>query len=201
MNFYLLSKNQKKDTNPNRNFINYKENEVYRYVQHKPKIKDNIKKKVIINERVLNKEKNYVNFKDSNNLNILIKNKEEMNSFNEKDINLIKTGVDIIKLNKYKKDSTLFKNIIYNKKDYLKKILNLNKGKNNILYGLFKQFYTLEDKKSTYLESISNKKRILFYINPNSISDLKNNNLLSEKKNESFRTVYTNRIKGNSKNL
>ena len=201
MNFYLLSKNQKKDTNPNRNFINYKENELYRYVQHKPKIKDNIKNKVIINERVLNKDKNDVNFKDSNNLNILINKKEEMNSFNEKDINLIKTGVDKIKLNKYKKDSTLFKNIIYNKKEYLKNILNLNKGKKNILYGLFKQFYILEGKKSTYLESISNKKRILFYINPNSISDLNNDNLLSEKKNESFRIVYTNRIKGNSKNL
>jgi len=201
MNFYLLSKNQKKDTNPNRNFINYKENELYKYVQHKPKIKDNIKNKVIINEKILNKEKNYVNSKSSNNLNIIKNKKEAMNSFNEKDINLFKPSVDRIELNKYKKDSTLFKNIIYNKKEYLKNILKLNDGKKNILDGLFKQFYILDSKKSTYLELISKKKRILFYINPNSISGLRKGNLLYEKKKKSIRTVYTNIIRGNSKNL
>jgi len=201
MNFYLLSKNQKKDTNPNRNFINYKENELYKYVQHKPKIKDNIKNKVIINEKILNKEKNYVNSKSSNNLNIIKNKKEAMNSFNEKDINLFKPSVDRIELNKYKKDSTLFKNIIYNKKEYLKNILKLNDGKKNILDGLFKQFYIINNKKSTYLELISKKKRILFYINPNSISGLRKGNLLYEKKKKSIRTVYTNIIRGNSKNL
>jgi hypothetical protein len=39
MNFYLLSKTQKQETNINRNIVNYKENELYKYIEDKSKNK------------------------------------------------------------------------------------------------------------------------------------------------------------------
>jgi len=46
MDFYLLSKNQKKDIDSNSNSINYKGNELYKYIKQKPKIKYSIENKI-----------------------------------------------------------------------------------------------------------------------------------------------------------
>ena len=60
LNFYLLSKTQKQDTNPNRNIVNYKENELYKYVEdksNKKRIYDSnfvLKKIKIKNDKILN---------------------------------------------------------------------------------------------------------------------------------------------------
>jgi len=119
---------------------------------------------------LFNNEKKNVNLKYLNDFNnVKDNNKEKLNLIKNKEINFCIEGLNKIKLNKNKNNYVLIKNIIFNKGEYLKKIVNLDKNEFNLLNGLFKKFYILNRKKNTYLHSIITKKTMLTHIHYNSI--------------------------------
>ena len=171
--FYLLSKTQKQETNNNRNIVNFKENEFYKYLEYKSKEKEiynsnsvlrqiKIKKDNILNFKVfkeLNYEKEYKKLKLQlfNNKENLLYNK--LNKKNEKILN-----------NEY----PFFNETMYNKKKYIKKDFYTNNVNSNVnrLNGLFSKFYILGKKKFLYLNYKNKKKSLLHYLNKNTLLNI-----------------------------
>ena len=190
MNFYSLSKSQKINTNPNRNYVNYKENELYKYVQNTSNIKHIFKNSIGFNET---KNKNSKNLNDL----FLLKRdeKEDIYLLNNKHINLLDKKLDSIKINNNKKDYVLSNNKFFDKKEYLKEIININEGEINLLNSLFKKFYNMKSKKSTYIKSLLKKKYMLLHLYTNSLSYLNNENLSHSYSNGKYNKYINNNKK------
>ena len=163
LNFYLLSKTQKQDTNPNRNIINYKENELYKYVEDKSK-----------NNKILN-------FKEFRKLKYKKENKRIQSQLFKNKGNLVD-----YKLNKKKgkilnKEYSIFNETIFNKKNYIKKFFYSKNGDSNvnILYGLFSKFYILGKKNNKYMNSKNKKKSLFDQLNNNILFNINKDNIKS----------------------
>jgi hypothetical protein len=170
LNFYLLSKTQKQETNPNRNFINYKENELYKFVKDKSKNKRIYDSNFILkNKKVRNNETpNFERFTafnyKKNNKKVqlqLFKNKRSLlaDKLNKKNKNIINN------------ECSVFNETMYNKKKYIKKFFYSKNENNNLkkLNGLFSKFYILSNKINKYFTYKINKKYLLLDFNKNII--------------------------------
>jgi hypothetical protein len=177
MNFYLLSKKQKKNINSNRNYINYKENEFYRFIPNMPKIRQRhvIKKSIDLN---LKKEKN-----------------REISSLYYNNINLLDTKINNVDINNNKSECNLFNDKLFDKKEYLKNIINMNKNEINILNSLFKRFYIIEPEKKAYFRRISDKKNIFLDLYTNSLSNLNSDNISHLNSNREYNRYFNNKKK------
>jgi len=174
LNFHLLSKSQKKNTNSNKIYINYKENEYFRYVQNIPNIKHCFKNSIRFNEKLFKNEKNNNNDKHNNFLNRKVEN------------NII---------NNIKKEYSLFNDKLLHKKEYLNYILDINKEGVNILSSLFKKFYVIKRKKNTctYLRSISNKKNMLLHLYIHPLSNLNSDSISYQYSNKKIDKYINNK--------
>ena len=174
LNFHLLSKSQKKNTNSNKIYINYKENEYFRYVQNIPNIKHCFKNSISFNEKLF---------------------KNEKNNNNDKHNNFLNRKVDNNIINNNKKEYSLFNDKLLHKKEYLNYILDINKEGVNILSSLFKKFYVIKRKKNTctYLRSISNKKNMLLHLYIHPLSNLNSDSISYQYSNKKIDKYINNK--------
>lgn len=179
MNFYLLSKTQKQETNSNKNFINYKENELYKYIKDKSKNKRIYDSNFILKKNKVRMNKN-LNFEKFTEFNYNKKNKKlQLQLFKNK------TSLLADKLNKENKkilnnESPVFNETMNNKKKYIKKFFYSKNGNNNIikLKG-FSKFYILGNKINKYLNYKINRKNLLCDLNKNIIFNINEGKLKS----------------------
>jgi hypothetical protein len=189
MSFYLLSKTQKRDTNPNRNFVNYKENELYKYVENKSKKKQIYDSNFILKKKKVKKDK-ILNFERFTKFNYKKKNKKlQLQLFNNK-ANLLVDKLNKKKVHILNNEYPVFNDTMYNKKKYIKKFFYSKNGNNNNinkLNGLFSKFYILSNKKNKNMNYIINKKKLLHDLNKNVIFNININN---SKLNENINNLY-----------
>jgi hypothetical protein len=180
LNFYLLSKTQKQDTNPNRNIVNYKENELYKYVEDKSnnkRIYDSnfvLKKIKIKNDKILN-------FREFRKLKYKKENKKSESQLFKNKANLVDYTLNKKKEKILDKEYFIFNETMYKKKNYMKKFFYSKNGNNNIniLNGLFSKFYILGKKKNKYINS-KKKKSILYQLNNNLLFNINKDNIKSD---------------------
>jgi hypothetical protein len=103
--------------------------------------------------------------------------------------------LDSIKINNNKEDYVLSNNKFFDKKEYLKEIININEGEINLLNSLFKKFYNMKSKKNTYIKSLLKKKYMLLHLYTNSLSNLNNENLAHSYSNGKYNKYINNNKK------
>ena len=173
MSFFLFSRAQKRDTNPNRKFFSLNNkiinNDLNNNIKKKKKIinKDKIN---IINYYKKNKKQYITNyFKNYKNQKII--NKEEGNAFN---LEIKKKEVIIEKnflfFNENNSQCLLKKELLLNKEDWLLDVNYLNSKYNYILSTLFDKFFILnfkkDFKKDSYVNLVKDKNVILSKLKP-----------------------------------
>jgi len=170
MSFFLFSRAQKRDTNPNRKFFNLN-NKV---------INNDLNNNIKYRKNILDKDKNNnINYYKENKKNYKTKN---INNFNHQRIIVKKQGnsynigkKDLIQIISNKKNFSIKENnlkyslineSLISKEESLKNINYLNYKNKNILNGLFDKFFILNFKKNTYINLIKDKNFILPKLNP-----------------------------------
>ena len=163
MSFFLFSRSQKRDTNANKKFFNLNN----KIINKESNNKDNNRKNVFVTDKLKNKNiqsysKN-IGYKYSNHFNIQVNVKkgvgqEQINSYYENK----KKSIEVISNINYflpEKDNIdyMFESLS-NKEKYLQYLNKLED--NNILNGLFGNFFLLNTKKDIYINSLNDKKFI-----------------------------------------
>jgi hypothetical protein len=174
MNFYLLSKAQKQDINSNRNIVNYKENELYKYVENKSKNKGIYYSNSILKKRQIKKNKT-INFNDFTEFNHKKEKKKKLQSFKSK-ASLADNKLNKRMENILDKEYPIFNETMYNKKKYIKKIFYYKNEDSiiNIFNGLFSKFYILGKKQNKYMNYKNKKKSLLHHLNKNMLLNINN---------------------------
>ena len=195
MSFFLFSRAQKKDSNPNRRFFNL----------NNKFISINLKNKNNINDMNYYKEnKKQYKSRYFNNLNSqgIIKKKQanEFNNFN-KDLPVVTINKKNNSIEENNSKYLLKSKFLINKKQSLS-LENVNSlsYNNDILNELFNKFFIINFKKDTYINLINDKKFILSKLNL--IWNLKdhkfNSNLMTKK---SIRNIYINILQSKKTNI
>lgn len=206
MSFFLFSRSQKRDTNANKKFFNLNNKIINKESNHK----DNKGKNIYIKDKSNNRNiYSYIRnneYKYSNNINIQVDVKKgQINSLNENKKKLIEvtSNINYFSTKKDNIDYILLNESLSDKEKYLQYLKSLED--NNILNGLFGNFFLLNTKKDIYINSLNDEKFILSKLNK--IINFKGHKLISNvtvkkginKNNLNFKNVNKNLI--NSKIL
>jgi len=162
MSFFLFSRSQKRDTNANKKFFNLNN----KIINKESSNKDNKTKNVFFKDKLNNKKIHSYNknndYRYKNNFNIQLDVKRgQINSFNKNKKNSIEVISDINYFfpKKDKIDYILLNESLSNEEKCLHYLNNLEDD--NILNGLFGNFFLLNTKKDIYINSLNDKKFIL----------------------------------------
>lgn len=178
MNFYLLSKTQKQETNFNRNIVSYKENELYKNIKDKSKNKQIYNSNSMLKTIKMKKDK-ILNFKDFTMVNYIKENKKLQSQLFKYKGSLLDSRLKNKNEKVLDKKYPIFNETMYNKKKYIKDFFYTKNGDNkiNILKGLFGKFYILIKKNNKSMNLKNKKKSLLYHLNKNITLNINKDNL------------------------
>jgi hypothetical protein len=209
MSFFLFSRSQKRDTNPNKKFFNLN-NKIIIKESNYNKRKNILIKNEFTNKNICsNKKKIDYNHNQILNSQVHVK-KNEINSYieNKQDLMEVLSNMSMsISDFSLKKDNSNYNESLDNKEKYIQNIEYLKYD--NVLDGLFGNFFLLSSNKDTNVFLIKDKEFLLSKLNkiinlkrykniPPNINVIKNININSS---NNFNLNYINKNFANSKLL